>query len=130
MYSWRIPAGCLFVALFCSVHSIAQVPSPAPTTNRTYTPITGKQRIDWAVKSTVGVKSLAVAGVLSAGWGTIFNEPPEYGTQFDGFAKRYGMRLTGVSTGNAIEASLGTIWGEDPRYFRVPEERFWGRVGN
>jgi len=130
MYSWRIPAGCLFVALFCSVHSIAQVPPAAPTTNPTYTPITGKQRIDWAVKSTVGVKSLAVAGVISAGWGTIFNEPPEYGTQFDGFAKRYGMRLTGVATGNSMEASLGMVWGEDPRYFRAPEEKFWGRVGN
>jgi hypothetical protein len=40
------------------------------------------------------------------------------------------MRLTGVSTGNAIEASLGMAWGEDPRYFRVPEKKFWQRVGN
>ena len=28
------------------------------------------------------------------------------------------MRLTGVSTGNLIEAGLGSVWGEDPRYFR------------
>jgi len=29
------------------------------------------------------------------------------------------MRLTGVSTGKAIEAGLGSLWGEDPRYFRA-----------
>jgi len=38
--------------------------------------------------------------------------------------------MSGASTGNAIEASLGMAWGEDPRYFRVPEEKFWQRVGH
>jgi len=38
------------------------------------------------------------------------------------------MRLTGVSTGNAIEASLGAAWGEDPRYIRSTDPRFWKRV--
>ena len=28
------------------------------------------------------------------------------------------MRLTGIATSNAMEAGLGAIWGEDPRYFR------------
>jgi hypothetical protein len=35
--------------------------------------------------------------VISAGWETLFG-------------KRYGMRLTGVSVSNAMEASLGAIW--------------------
>ena len=39
------------------------------------------------------------------------------------------MRLTGIATGNAIEASLGA-WGEDPRYFRSPGQRFKTRVGH
>ena len=38
------------------------------------------------------------------------------------------MRLSGVSTGNAIEASLGSLWGEDPRYFRSQDKRFSRRV--
>jgi len=83
----------------------------------------------WFVVSTIGPQSLA-AGVLSAGWGTAFNSPEEYGTHWDGFAKRYGMRLTGVSTGNAIEASLGMAWGEDPRYFASPDRNFWARVSH
>ena len=80
-------------------------------------PITGKGRVKWAVENTVGWPSLA-AGAISAGWGTGFDRPPEYGSHWDGFGKRYGMRLTGIATANAIDASLGAVWGEDPRYFR------------
>src|SRR2546427_11720431 len=40
------------------------------------------------------------------------------------------MRLTGVSTGNAMEVGFGAFWGEDPRYFRAPDEAFGGRVRN
>jgi hypothetical protein len=130
MSRWPVVAGCLFLSLALSLPATAQGAPSVIDPGLAYTPITGKQRFHWAVKSTVGVKSLALAGPISAGWGTIFNKPPEYGTNFDGFAKRYGMRLTGVSTGNAIEASLGMAWGEDPRYFRVPEKKFWQRVGN
>jgi hypothetical protein len=126
----RLFAGCLLFILAFSLHATAQVATTVANPKTAYTPITGEERFKWAVKSTVGMKSLALSGVLSAGWGTIFNKPPEYGTNFDGFAKRYGMRLTGVSTGNAIEASLGMVWGEDPRYFRVPEKKFWDRVSN
>ena len=54
----------------------------------------------------------------------------EYGPGWAGFGDRYGMRLTGIVTGNAIEASLGTLWGEDPRYFRVPDDPFKERVRN
>jgi len=123
-------AGSVLFILVLSLNATAQVATTPVNPNDVYTPITGEERFAWAVKSTIGMRSLALSGVLSAGWGTIFNSPPEYGTNFDGFAKRYGMRLTGVSTGNAIEASLGMVWGEDPRYFKVPEKKFWQRVGH
>lgn len=120
-------ASVLCVLLFPPL-LMAQTPQTSPSgLNPAYVPITGKGRAKWAVVSTIGPESLA-AGVLSAGWGTIFNSPPEYGTNFDGFAKRYGMRLTGVSTGSAIEASVGALWGEDPRYFASKDRSFWGRV--
>ena len=56
------------------------------------------------------------------------NSPKEYGPGWEGFGKRYGMRLSGVSTGNAIEAGLGSIWGEDPRYFRSPDHALGARL--
>jgi hypothetical protein len=40
------------------------------------------------------------------------------------------MRLTGIVTGNAIEASLGMLLREDPRYFRVPDRPFKSRIAN
>ena len=95
----------------------------------TPTPITAEGRLKWFAESTVGPDSLA-GGVVSAAWGTLFNSPREYGPHWDGFGKRYGMRLTGISTGNAMEASLGAIWGEDPRYFRAEGAPFKNRVGH
>jgi hypothetical protein len=96
----------------------------------TYKAITPDQRVDWFVHGTVGPPSL-IGGVWSAGWGTLFNNPEEYGPHWDGFGKRYGMRLTGVATSNMMEASLGTLWGEDPRYFRAgPEDPFKKRTWN
>jgi len=77
----------------------------------------------------VGPRSL-VAGLISSGYGTAVNNPHEYGPHWDGFAKRYGMRLTGVSTSNAMEAGLGAAWGEDPRYFHTVHAPFRERCKN
>jgi len=96
-----------------------QVKSPSPDPDQlaavSLTPISGNERLRWTVKSTVGTGSL-VTGVFSAAWGTAINEPEEYGPHYGGFAKRYGMRLTGVAASNSIEAGAGAIWKEDPRY--------------
>jgi len=40
------------------------------------------------------------------------------------------MRLTGISTSNAMEAGFGAVWGEDPRYFRAPGEPVKSRIGH
>jgi hypothetical protein len=96
---------------------------------RSYSPITGRQRVAWFANSTLGARSLA-GGLFAAGFGTGRDAPHVYGPHWEGFGKRYGMRLTGVSTGNAMEASIGRLWGEDPRYFRVPDAKFKGRVRN
>jgi hypothetical protein len=94
-----------------------------------YQPITGRQRFQWFAQSTVGPESLA-AGLFGAGFGTAINRPTEYGPHWGGLSKRYAMRLTGVSTGNAMEAGLGSLWGEDPRYFRAADQPFKGRLKN
>jgi hypothetical protein len=90
-------------------------------------PISAEDRLKWVAESTVGPSSL-LGGLVSAGWGTLFNAPREYGPHWGGFTERYGMRLTGVATSNAIEAGLGAFWGEDPRYFRAAGQPFKSRV--
>jgi hypothetical protein len=92
-------------------------------------PITGQQRIQWVIRGTIGPESLT-AGLFSAGWGTLFNSPKEYGPNWQGFGERYGMRLTGIATSNAMEAGLGVLWGEDPRYTRDAGAPFKNRLGH
>jgi hypothetical protein len=111
------------------VTGVVEVPMAQAPPALLYHPITRRQRLNWFVDSTVGPETLAV-GLFSAGIGTARDAPKEYGGTWDGFAKRYGMRLTGVSTGNAMEVTLGSLWGEDPRYFRARQEPFGGRVRN
>jgi hypothetical protein len=104
----------------------AQITEPAGP----YQAITAGQRFEWFAKSTVGPASL-LGGTFSAGFGTLVNRPPEYGTHWDGFGQRYGMRMTGIATGNAMEATMGALWGEDPRYPRKGHEYGLGkRVGH
>lgn len=101
----------------------------APDPPVDYHPITPRGRLKWFAHSTVGGSSL-VGGLFSSALGTAIDSPSEYGPHWEGFGKRYGMRLTGVSTGNAMEATLGAAWGEDPRYFPAIRSPFGSRVKN
>jgi hypothetical protein len=125
------PGHVLAILLVLTASATAQrLDQPAKANNATsYQPITGRQRLNWAVKSTVGPVSLT-AGLFSAGFGTAMNRPREYGPHWEGFAKRYGMRFTGIATGNLMEASVGALWGEDPRYFRATGQSVKGRIKN
>jgi hypothetical protein len=69
-------------------------------------------------------------GIFSAAVGTALNRPKEYGPGWGGFGDRFGMRLTGISTGNAMEAAVGSFWGEDPRYFAASTEPIRRRALN
>lgn len=101
-----------------------------PESPAEYHRISAEGRLEWIARATVGRTSL-VGGIFSAGLGTAVDSPSEYGPHWEGFGKRYGMRLTGISTGNAIEASLGAaLNGEDPRYFHTIHRPFGSRVKN
>ncbi|HEX8984260.1 MAG TPA: hypothetical protein VF767_02460 [Bryobacteraceae bacterium] len=108
---------------------VAAAHVPTVSAQSTPAPITGAERVEWIVKSTVGPTSLA-GGVVSAGWSTLFNSPSEYGPHWAGFGKRYGMRLPGIATDCTIESALGVLWGEDPRYPRAGARPFKSRVTN
>jgi hypothetical protein len=122
-----IAATLIAVLVLTPLSALGQNPIPDNIVPN-YKPITPSGRAKWFAVSTVGPISLFVTGPWSAGWGTLFNRPEEYGPSWEGFGKRYGIRLTGVSTQNAMEASLGAAWGEDPRYFPSPDREFRPRV--
>ena len=91
--------------------------APANTASDALDPVTGGGRVKWAVMSTIGPGSLFV-GAVQAGFGNLTDRPPEYREGMEGFGKRFGLRLSSVGTSNLMEASLGAIWGEDPRFRR------------
>ena len=99
-------------------------PPPPPV----IAPITAKQRIHWIVNGTVGPRSLLVVGPLSAAWSTAWNTPEEWGQSWSGFGKRYLQREANVAISNTIEAGLGAIWGEDPRFVRSHRQGIWPRA--
>ncbi len=101
--------------------------SPAAVPNE---PVTGVERLTWFADYTFGPPIL-LGSAITAGYSTEMNHPHEYGTHWKGFADRYGMQVASVATSNAMEAGLGAIWGEDPRYFRAGgQEAFRARVGH
>lgn len=107
---------------------------PAPAARNlapdTYEPITWAGRFRWYVKSVIGPESLA-AGVFVAGYQTARDQPSVWGTHWDGFGKRYGMRLSNIAVSNAIQGGVGSLWGEDPRYFREGDGASMGaRLGH
>lgn len=105
--------------------STTQSPASDPST----APITGEGRLKWAVMSTLGPGSILV-GAVQAGWGNLTDRPPEYREGMEGFGKRFGLRLTSVGTSNVMEASLGALWGEDPRYHLADDKSTGGHFGH
>src|SRR5580658_9370185 len=80
-------------------------------------PITAEQRVRWALVNTLGPESL-IGEAFSAGFGTWRNRPTEFGSHWNGFGERAGMDLSEAGVSHTMEAGLGAIWGEDPRYYR------------
>lgn len=107
----------------------ASAPATPDDQSAPYTPITARGRLMWVVRSTLWPQHLA-GGVITSAVGTELDRPREDGPHWGGYGERFGVRLTGVATSGVMEAGIGALWGEDPRYFRVPEDSFGARVKN
>jgi hypothetical protein len=129
MRSCRVVALIVTWLLIAPTSGVCQPPAPDPLlTAGTYVPITGTQRIDWIVDGTIGRRSLFVVGPLATVWQTGFNTPEEWGRGASGIARRYAQREADVAISNSIEAGLGALWGEDPRYIPSGRKGIWPRA--
>ena len=104
-----------------------QIPPPGLTAS-TYQPIDRSGRVTWIIDGVVGPKSLAVVGVLGAGFQTALNTPSEWQQTWGGFGKRYAERLADVAISNTLEAGLGALDGEEPRYILSGRRGIWPRA--
>lgn len=111
------------------------IPRPAicqsvdpPVTADHYTAVTAAERSDWIVDGTVGPRSLLIVGPIGAAWDTGFDQPAGWPRNWRGFGQRYLEREADVAISNSIEAGLGALWGEDPRYIRSGRHGIRARV--
>jgi hypothetical protein len=95
--------------------------------------ISKRERVRWFVEETAGPGALS-ASAASAAWDTSHESPTTpsaYGSGWKGFGSRYAVRIGDNALRNSLEASLGAIWHEDPRYVRSRGHRgALGRVGH
>ena len=94
-----------------------------------YSPITAGERGRWLAQQNLSPLSL-LENVAVGGEGTLSNSPPEYGTHWQGFAKRVGIVTANYGVDTVMEVGLGSLWGEDPRYDRTQGEPFTKRLGH
>jgi hypothetical protein len=108
----------LIAAAGCVVPTVAFAQSrPDPVSVDTYRPITSRERALWVADGVVGRWTL-LAGAVNDVTQTAWNTPPEWGRTWSGAAKRFGQREADVALSNTIEAGLGALWSEEPRYVR------------
>jgi hypothetical protein len=90
-------------------------------------PITAQQRREWVAEGILAPKSLGT-GVMIGTWQTALGSPKEWQGS-SGFTKRVltSQADNGISKG--IEASLGMLWGEDPRSSPSGRHTFGSRLG-
>jgi hypothetical protein len=139
---WLLPAAMLIVTAGVSaqvqpgqLRSDPAKPQPAPASPvvqslANYQPLTAGQRFKWFAGFTFGPEAL-LGEAFNAGVGTWEDRPHEYGRSWTGFGERFGVGLSGDVVSNGVEAGLGAIWNEDPRYFREGTEKpVTSRMGN
>ena len=114
-----------FLCIRSTTAGAQTVPNPQSDAEKAPTPISGAERINWIVDGILGPRTLGV-GVLATSWQMSWDTPREWPRSAFGFHKRYLEREADVAISNTIEAGLGALCGEDPRYFRAPR----GTVGS
>ena len=110
------PIGCSR-ALIRSGAARALLPADVAQRAAAYTPPTLRDRVNYAIEGTVSPADLAV-NLVDAGWSTHVNWPQEWGRGKKGFSKRFADDEAYAAISGGIEAGVGTLWGEDPRYRR------------
>ncbi len=81
-------------------------------------PINGHERMKWLLIENLGAGSVADDVIVGA-VDTFFNTPREDKTHWAGFGERTGMIAANYGVKSVMEAGFGSLWGEDPRYFRT-----------
>ena len=118
-------ARVLLALCWGAVSVFAQAPS---LTQTTFTPIDANSRMQWLAVENLSPSSLADDVAVGA-VDTWFKTPKEYNTHWSGVGERTGLITGNYAVKSTMEASFGSMWGEDPRYRPTDGLSTKGRVG-
>jgi hypothetical protein len=93
------------------------IPAFALHDDGAYSAITHTERLNWVAEGLIG-RPAVLATVGTVAWQTAWNTPPEWGRTWRGAGQRLAQREADVALSSGIEAGLGALWYEDPRYLR------------
>ncbi len=92
-------------------------------------PITAEGRWRWLASENIA-PAVLLENVVVGAEDTRVNSPREYGPHWEGFGKRVGMITADYGVKTVMEAGLGSVWGEDPRYDHTEGKSLGYRVGH
>lgn len=106
------------------------VPAFRVVLNGSAAPINSRQKFDLYFKDAFDPFSFAAA-TADATWEQYRNDYPTWGTQADGFGKRFAAAFGDELDGNLwARAILPSVLHQDPRYYRLGHGGFFKRTGN
>src|ERR1041385_1485897 len=124
---FRIPVAFVCLIALAAPLAVAQTADPGgsgtpapPSTQPSYSPLTGDERLHRYVQSMVGPMSW-VTGAFSAGFGQLRNRPEEWGQGARGFGLRMGSGFATRVTRETIGYGVAGLLHEDNRFFRSEE---------
>ncbi len=135
MLALVLPASNLFAQALAAPEPVVAEPVDAVDavdktgTTGVYEPLKGRARLKWVLNNSISPRRFAGYIVTSA-IGTGTNAPREYGPHWEGFGKRIALRASTSTTGLLLEAGIGALWDEDPRYVRTTGKPVKGRILN
>jgi hypothetical protein len=118
----QLPRALCFLAL--APLALAQAQFAAPV----IPPLDAHARMLWLLEENVSIAS-DLDDIAVGGAETLLKTPKEYGTHWEGFGERIGLVTANYALKSTMEMGLGSMWGEDPRYFRTTGLSLKGRVG-
>lgn len=133
----------LLIALVCSAQETPAPATPAPSpeeqlkVNWLYgayvpkevalEPLTGQQRFKLYLRQSFTTPGIYLKTVLLSAGDQISNNPSEWGSDFAGYARRFGSRQSQFVIQNSFSAAGNALLGYEPRYDRCRCSGFWRR---
>jgi hypothetical protein len=117
----------LTVVLIPSLSSAGQRPDEHPEAREPNSPLTSSERAAWVAGEIASPGALGSAAFTSA-WMTRGNSPKEWPRTAAGYGRRFADTQAATAISSSIEAELGSLWGEDPRFLRSSRHERLARV--